>query len=152
MTEIYTISIPFLQLLAFLLGRWQYHGTIRTVYLKEDRILTTLLIDQIFLINQFLVLIIRKVVLHHDIEHCPGIGYGHTRLFGIGGQNFEIFRETSRQDAPDTICVQFQGTAGMKYQSTSTVYQSVDSVLNIQCIIMHGKRLLTQSVQRSVLL
>ena len=103
---------PLLQFLPLLLGGRQYHGTIRTVHLEEDGILPPLLINQIFLIDQFLVLLIREVILHHHVQHGPWVGDGDTRFLGVCATHFKVLWEAARKNTPDSVCVQLQGSTG----------------------------------------
>jgi len=68
--------------------------------------LNSLFIHKVLRVNQLLVLVVGEEVLDHDIEHGSWIGHCHTRLARNVRVEFEIFRKTGGQYAPDTICVQ----------------------------------------------
>lgn len=69
------------------------------------------LVNQFIGISQFLILVVRKVVLDHDVQHGPRIGHSDPGFLGVRGQDFVIFRETAGKDAPDAVSVQLQGTS-----------------------------------------
>ena len=110
---------PLLQFLPLLLGGRQYHGTIWTVHLKEDGILPPLLINQIFWIDQFLVLLIREVILYHHIQHGTRVGDGDTGFLGVCATHFKVLWEAAWKNTPDSVCVQLQGSTG----NANTGYQ-----------------------------
>lgn len=69
------------------------------------------LVNQFIGISQFLILVIREVVLDHDVQHGPWIGHSDPRFLGVRGQDFVIFRETAGKNAPDAVSVKLQGTS-----------------------------------------
>lgn len=69
------------------------------------------LVNQFIGISQFLILVIREVVLDHDVQHGPRIGHSDPRFLGVRGQDFIIFWETAGKDAPDAVSVKLQRTS-----------------------------------------
>ena len=78
MAIIVCINIPLLESLPLFFRARQDHGTIRTVHLEEDGVLSSLLVHYALRVHQLLVLIVGKEILHHHVQHCPRVGDGHT--------------------------------------------------------------------------
>lgn len=100
---------PFLQLLALLFRGGQDHGQVWPVHFKKDAVLRPDVVREGPGVNQLVVLIVGKPLLHHDVQHGPRVRDGHLGLLLITGSHHKVLREGVGEDTPDTISVQLQG-------------------------------------------
>ena len=107
-------GVALLQLFALLLRSRQDHGEVGSVDLEEDGVLLPHLVGQVLGVDELVVLVVGVLVLHHDVEHGPGVGDGHLGLLArLGRLDDVVLREGGGQDAPDPVRVELERPADL---------------------------------------